>query len=146
MNCHVYLRKGTLYLPTMGKMGEGFYRGVEPVTVASLSDTEELRQALRTTIARGNPTVPMLRRREIPPPVLLKYAGVKKWSEFERGMKFWKLEGVDGVFQILVEAKQPEGFWKPDLKQTITFPAGTNPDDVIDRMIAIVQNAAGSSK
>jgi hypothetical protein len=29
MNCHLYLRRGTVYLPTMGKMNEGFYRGVE---------------------------------------------------------------------------------------------------------------------
>jgi hypothetical protein len=88
MNCHLYLRRGTVYLPTMGKMDEGFYRGVEPVADVSASNTEEIRQALRATIARGNPVVPILRRSEIPPPVLLKYAGVKSWSTFERGMLF----------------------------------------------------------
>jgi hypothetical protein len=124
----------------MGKMDEGFYRGVEPVTVASLSDTDEVRQALQTTIARGNPTVPVLRRREIPPPVLLKYAGVKSWSAFARGMQFWKISEDDGVFEILVEVKQPEGFWKSDPKKTITFPAGTSADEVIDRMITILQH------
>ena len=146
MNCDVYLRKGILYLPTMGKMEEGFYRGVEPVAVVPISNTTEVREALQTMISRGNPIVPMLRRREIPPPVLLKYAGVKSWSEFERGMKFWNIKDREGVFQILVEAKQPEGFWKPDPKQTITFPAGTKPDDVIDRMITILQSANGSTK
>jgi hypothetical protein len=65
-------------------MDEGFYRGVEPVAVVSASNTGELRQALRATIARGNPAVPILRRSEIPLPVLLKYAGVKSWSAFER--------------------------------------------------------------
>jgi hypothetical protein len=146
MNYDVYLRKGILYLPTMGKMEEGFYRGVEPVAVVPISNMTEVRGALQTMFSRGNPIVPMLRRREIPPPVLLKYAGIKRWSEFERGMKFWNIKDTDGVFQILVEAKQPEGFWKPDLKQTITFPAGTEPDDVIDRMMAILQNVAESSK
>jgi hypothetical protein len=143
MNCDVYLRKGILYLPTLGKMGEGFYRGVEPVAVCSLSDTAQIRQALQTTISRGNPIVPMLPRREIPPPVLLKYAGVKKWSEFERGMRFWNVKDSDGIFQISREAKQPEGFWKPDPKQTIRFPPGVSADDVIDRMIMLLQEAAG---
>jgi hypothetical protein len=146
VNCHLYLRKAILYLPTMGKMDEGFYRGVEPVAAVPLSNSAEVQQALQTTIARGNPTVPMLRRREIPPPVLLKYAAVKSWSEFERGMKFWTIEQRNGIFQILREAQQPEGFWKPDPKQTITFPAGATPDDVIDRMIAILHDADGSSK
>lgn len=68
MNCHLYLRKGTVYLPTKGKMDEGFYRGVEPVVVVSTTNTEELRQALRATTARGNPVVPILRRSEIPRP------------------------------------------------------------------------------
>jgi hypothetical protein len=146
LNCHVYLREAILYLPTMGKMDEGFYRGVEPVTVAPMSNAAEVREALQTMISRGNPIVPILRRRDIPPPVLLKYAGVKRWSEFERGIKFWTIEQRNGVFKILREAKQPDGFWKPDPKQTITFPAGTAPDDVIERMIAILQSGAGSSK
>jgi hypothetical protein len=137
------LRKGILYLPTMGKMEEGFYRGVEPVAVVQMSNTSEVRSALQTMFSRGNPIVPMLRRSEIPPPVLLKYAGVKRWSEFERGMKFWNIKDRDGVFQILVEAKQPEGFWKADPKQTITLPPGTSVGEMIDRMIGILQNAAG---
>jgi hypothetical protein len=74
---HVYLRKGTVYLTTMGKMDKGFYRGVEPVAVVSVIDTKALREALAATVVRGNPRVPVLRRNEYPPPVLLKYAGVK---------------------------------------------------------------------
>jgi hypothetical protein len=145
MDCDVYLRKGILYLPTMGKMGEGFYRGVEPVAVVSVSNTSEVRQALQTTIARGNPTVPMLRRSEIPPPVLLKYAGVKRWSEFERGMKFWTIDEKNGRFEIAGQRKHPDGGWRDDPQQTITFPAGTSTDEVIDRMVGVLQNAAGSS-
>lgn len=100
MNCHLYLRKDTLFLPTMGKMDEGFYRGVEPVAAVSVSNDDAMRQALQATILRGNPVVPTLRRSEIPPPVLLKYAGVKSWSAFERGMLSWKIENNNGVFQI----------------------------------------------
>jgi hypothetical protein len=53
------------------------------VTVLPASNGEELRQAMRAMIARGNLDVPMLRRREWPPPVTLKYAKVKTWSAFE---------------------------------------------------------------
>lgn len=146
MNCHIYLRKGAVYIPTLGKMGKGFYRGVEPVAVVSTSNTEALRQALAATIARGNPDVPTLLRREWPPPVLLKYAGVKSWSAFERGMLLWNIVEKDGIYQIAGNTKQPNGMWKEDPEQTIKFQAGTSADSVVDRMIAILQEAARKTK
>lgn len=142
VNCHLFLRKGTLYLPTMGKMEEGFYRAVEPVAVVSASNIEGVRQALRTTIARGNPIVPMLRRSEWQPPILLKYAGVKSWSAFERGMRFWTIESGGGIFRLAGLERQPDRNWKDDPAQTVTFPPGSTTDQVIDRMIEILQDAA----
>src|ERR1700761_9181977 len=105
MNCHLYLRKGTVYLPTMGKMDKGFYRGVEPVAVVAASNIEGVRHALQATIARGNPIVPMLRRSEWKPPVLLKYAGVKYWSAFERDMSLWTIKYDGTSFQIAGQKK-----------------------------------------
>lgn len=135
----VYLRNGTVYLITMGKMDRGFYRCVEPVTVIPASNGEELRQALRAMIARGNPDVPMLRRREWPPPITLKYAKVKTWSAFERRLLFWTIEEKDSAFQINGQKKQSDGNWRDDPEQMITFPSGIAVDDVIGHMIAIVQ-------
>jgi len=142
MNCELYLRNGMVYLPTMGKMDEGFYRGVEPVSVAAASHTEGVRQALQATIARGNPVVPMLRRSEWRPPVLLKYAGLKSWSAFERGMSFWTIKDDGTYFRIAGQRKQPNGMWNDDPEQIVAFPPGSNVDQVIDRMIAILQDAA----
>ncbi len=142
MYYQVYLRNGTVYLATMGKMDRGFYRGVEPVTMLPALNGEELRQALKAMIARGNPDVPMLRRREWPPPVTLKYAKVKTWSAFERGLLFWTIEEKDGVFQINGQKKHSDGNWRDDPEQMIIFPWGTAVDDVIDRMITIIQAAA----
>jgi hypothetical protein len=142
MHCHIYLRRGTVYLPTMGRMDKGFYRGVEPVAVVAATNTEALHQALAATIGRGNPDVPTLLRREWPPPVLLKYAWVKSWSAFERGMQLWALKEKDGIFQIAGYTKQLDGMWRDDPQQTITFPPGSTVDDVIARMIAILQDAA----
>jgi len=139
MNCHLYLRSGTIYLPTMGKMDEGFYRAVEPVTVVSASDIDGMRRAMQTTIARGNPVVPMLRRSEYPRPLLPKYARVKSWSAFERGLMFWTIKEKNGVFQIAGQSKRADRGWRTDLDRTIDFPLNTTTDDVVDRMIAIVQ-------
>lgn len=58
---HLYLRNGTVYLPTLGKMGKGFYRDIEPVIVTPVANTEGLRKALEQIISRGNPDVPILR-------------------------------------------------------------------------------------
>lgn len=142
MNCHIYLRKGIVYVPTMGKMAKGFYRGVEPVAVVPASNTEALRRALAETIARGNPNVPVLRRSEWPSPVLLKYAGVKSWSTFEQGMLLWDIKEDAGCFKIDSNSKQPNGMWREDPKQTIKFPSGTSVSDVVDRMAAILQQVA----
>ena len=142
MNCHVYLRNGIVYLPTMGKMDKGFYRGVEPVAVVPASNSEALRRALAETLARGNPTVPTLRRSEWPPPVLLKYAGVKNWSTFEHGMLLWDIKEDAGCFRIESNSKRSNGMWLEDPQETIKFAPGTSVDRVIDRMIAILQAAA----
>ncbi|HXL64853.1 MAG TPA: hypothetical protein VN938_07340 [Xanthobacteraceae bacterium] len=140
MNCHLYLRKGILYVPTMGKMDEGFYRGVEPVAVISVSNSEGVRECLRAAVIRGNPAVPMLPRRKIPPPVLLKYAGVKSWSAFEKGMLAWTVKKQDGAFRIAGQIKNPDRMWRDDPDQLVNFPPGASVDEVVDRMIAILHD------
>jgi hypothetical protein len=142
MYCDLCLRKGVVYVPTMGKMDKGFYRGVEPVAVVPASNTDTLRRALAETIARGNPHVPMLRRRDWPPPVVLKYAGVKSWSAFERGMRLWSITEKEGTFQIAEQKKQTDRMWRDDPNEIIDFSADASADKVIDRMVAILQDAA----
>ena len=142
MHCHVYLRKGIVYLPTMGKMDKGFYRGIEPVAVVSVTNTEALREALTATIARGNPSVPVLRRSEYPPPVLLKYAGVKAWSAFDRDASLWDVGEEGGRFVIVGYNKRPSGESVQDPDQKIEFPPASSVDAIVDRMIAILQDAA----
>lgn len=141
MFCYLYMRNGTVYLPTMGIMEKGFYRGIEPVAVVSATNTEALREMLAATITRGNPIVPKLRRREWPPPVILKYAGVRTWSAFERGLLAWEIEEKDGTFRIAGNTKRSNGMWLGDPEQTITFPAGASVDEVVDRVVSILQHA-----
>jgi hypothetical protein len=145
MNCEIYLRNAIVYIPTMGKMGEGFYRGIEPVAVVPVGNSESVQQALQAAIMRGNPSVPMLKRGEWPPPVLLRYAGVKSWSVFERGMQLWDFRERNGTYEIAGNFKGRNGMWIAHPDRTTRFPPGTPVNAVIERMIAILQEATATA-
>jgi hypothetical protein len=100
MHCHLYLRKGRVFIPTSGLVPGGPYRDIEPVAVVEVSDTDGLREAFRETIARGNPPPPPYPR-PYPPPVVVKFAGVKSWAAFARGALPWSIEEESGIFQII---------------------------------------------
>ena len=141
MDSHCYLRSGIVYIPTQGMMDKGFYLDVEPVAVVPLAETKALHNAFAETIVRGNPKVPIPRPPNYPPPVVLKYAGVKSWRSFARGTSTWSLGESDGVFSLHGYVKEGGG-WVPDPSTKETFPPGTSADQVIERMIAILQEAA----
>ncbi len=140
-----YLKKDTVYLPTIVNQGIARYMDVDPVTVVPVVDADRLRQAMRDTIPKENPfrapTIEDARK----PPVILKYTGDKSWSAFMRGASCWSIYENDRIFQIEPYRVHPKGYWEPDRDQFIKFPSGTAVDDVIDRMIAILQSAAGAS-
>jgi hypothetical protein len=137
-----YLRKGIVYVPPYAKVERGGYRAIDPVAVAPLADTTGLRQALHETIAMGNPIVPSLPRAEHPPPVVLKYARVNTYSAFVRNASFWIIEEKDGVYRIIKQRKRRDRGWEDDPDQVVTLPPGSTVDDMIERMIAILQDAA----
>jgi hypothetical protein len=120
---------------------KGFFLDVEPVAVVPLSNTAAVHQAFAETIARGNPKVPIPKPPEYPPPVVLKYAGVKSWATFARKTSTWAVYNDDDAFRIRGYVKDPTGGWAPDDKIE-TFPLGTAVSIVIDRMIEILQTAA----
>lgn len=147
MHWSLYLRKQVVYVPTTGKLDdESVYRKMEPVEVAPLSNPDGVRRALQSAIARGNPPAPRYTPGNFPPPVMLKYAGVKSLSTFERGTLTWGIHETDGAFQIAGYRRHAKkGYWEQDPQQKIEFPPGTSVDVVIDRMIAILQEAAATS-
>jgi hypothetical protein len=140
MRCHLYLRKGKVFIPTFGRVPGGPYRDIEPVAVVDVSNAEDPRRAFRETIARGNPPIGPYPRPN-PPPVVVKYAGVKCWGAFARGALPWSIEEENGIFQIIGRRRTLDG-WVEDPEQTVKFPVGTTLDQVIDRMIAILREAA----
>jgi hypothetical protein len=137
-----YLKRGIVYLPTTVNQGTARYRIVEPVTVVPVADTEALRRALRHTIPKQNPFVAPSVEDARKPPVMLKYTGDKSWPAFMRGTSPWSIYEKDGKYQIEGYRTHRMGYWEEDPDQTTTFPAGTTLDDVIERMIAILQDAA----
>jgi hypothetical protein len=137
-----YLRKSVVYVPTVVKLQTGAYVDVEPVAVTSVTDTVGLRRAFLDAIARKNAIVPPPPKDKWPPPVLLKYAGVKTWSSFARDASIWSIGDRDGNFQIIGYRDHPDGYWAPDSEKKIDFPPGSRVEVVIDRMIAILQDAA----
>jgi len=142
MHFSLYLRNGIAFVPTTGRVIPGGpYRDMEPVAVAPVSNAEAVRQALRAAISRGNPPAPRYPRDNFPQPVVVKYAGVKSWSAFARGTLPWGITERDGNFQILGYRRHPDG-WREDPEQKVDLPVGSTMDDAIDRMIAILQEAA----
>jgi hypothetical protein len=137
-NC--YLRNTIVYVPTVGKRG-GVYNDIEPVAVVPVANTESLRRAFLDAIARKNVDLPPIKGKW-PPPVLLKYAGVKTWPAFARGTLTWNIDETDGTYQIVGHRVHPDGYWVRDPDQAVHFLIGTMVSEVVDRMIAILQDAA----
>jgi len=138
------LKDGIVYVPTVAKTEAGFYMNGEPVAVVAAANTDALRRALQAVVARGNAIIPTPKRTAYPPPVLPKYAGAKTWSAFMQGASEWKIKERNGNYQIVRYRKDPEGgeSWVEDPAHRIEFPPGSAVDDVIDRMVAILQDAA----
>ena len=139
---HSYLRSGIVYVPTVAKTEAGFYMNREPMSVVAATNTEALRYALRDAMGKGNPTIPTPARNAFPRPVLLKYSGAKSWSAFARGASQWSIEEEEGRYQIVGYRTHRDGYWVQDPEQKIELPTGSARDQVIDRMIAILQDAA----
>lgn len=139
-----FLRDGVVYLPTVARRASGpIYTDIEPIVVVRLDDLVAVRQALQDSQKKGNPIIPDSDPRELrPPPIILKYARVRSWSTFFRTAWTWSIRDDDGLFKIISYRKHPRGYWEQDLAQEIKFPPGTTVDDVVDRMIAILQEAA----
>lgn len=108
---HLYLRRGVLFLPTTGRVEKGHYRNAEPVAVVPISNTEGAREALRATVARGNPPTPHYQPGNYPPSPILKYAGVKSWSIFARDAKTWSIHEENEIYQIVGYRKHAKGYW-----------------------------------
>jgi hypothetical protein len=142
MLLHAYLRNQIVYVPTVVQLQTGAYRDIEPVAVLAVANADGLRRAFLDASAGKNAVVPPPPKDKWPPPVLPKYAGVKTWRAFTRGAAVWSIEETAGIYQIVGYRMHPKGYWQEDPEQKTIFPTGTKVQEVIGRMIAILQDAA----
>jgi len=142
MHQNVYLRNGVAYFPTVAKTEAGFYVLVEPVVEVSVSNVIGLRNALGDIIARDNVIIPTPKRNAFPPSLLPKHAGVKTDRAFMQGASQWAIDRKNGNYQIIGYRVHQDGYWVQDGTQKIGFPKDAPTDSVVDRMIAILQDAA----
>ncbi len=140
MYLRFYLRKGLVLLPTtrIVENNSGYWMG-EPIEAVLASDTAELRAAFARMAARANPVIA---RGKAGAPILPRYAGVKSWSAFERGLSTWNIADRNGTLQIAGYRRQASGGWEPDPDQIKRLPAGSGIKDAIECAIAIVQAKA----
>jgi hypothetical protein len=142
------LKDGFVYVPAVAKTQAGFYMRREPVAVVPVANTEALRRALQDVMQKGNEIIPTPKRDAFPPPVLPKYAGVKSWSAFMRGASEWAINEDDGNYNIVPYRKDPDGSaaWVADKQRKTEFPPGTTREQVIERMIKIIQTTASAGR
>ena len=141
------LYKGTVHIPTsyIVERGGPFFEGT-PLESVAVEQTERLRLAILSATDRGNAPitraeVTAIRATNIPP--MLAATGARSWHDLDRQMKgSWNLIEKDGLYQIRVdEPMEPRG-WQEDKTRRVEFPPGTPVEDVIDRLIAMIQERA----
>jgi hypothetical protein len=144
MDISLRLYNGIVHIPTSYR--SGFFVEDAPVESVPVEQTERLRLAILTVIERGNPPISraeanaLVGRKDHP---LLKAARARSWYALDRQTKgLWSLADNDGFYQIRVDQPmQPRG-WHEDKTKRVQFSPGTPVDDVIDRLIAMIQECA----
>jgi hypothetical protein len=143
MLIHAYLRNGVAYIPTVVRLQKGgAYMDVEPVAVEAVANTEGLRRGFSEAFARKNEFVPNPSKNNWPRPILLKYSGAKTWSAFAHNASLWSIDEDNGIYSITAYREHPDGYWVRDKDRKSEFPSGAPVSQVIDRMIAILQDPA----
>ena|ERR1700722_16719139 len=141
------LYKDTVYIPTtyIVEGGGPFFEGT-PLEAVPVEQTKRLRLAILAAVNRGNAPisraeVTVARTANIPP--MLAATGARSWYVLDRQMKgSWSLVEKDGTYQIRVDQPMEPRGWHEDKSKRMEFPAGTLLEDVIDRLIAMIQERA----
>jgi hypothetical protein len=143
---HVSLRlyKGVVHIPTA--YFSGYFVNDTPLESVPAEQTARLRRAILAAVGRGNPPISrdqaqiLLNSKDDP---LLRATGARSWYVLDRQTKgLWSIAEKDGVYQIRVdEPMQPRG-WHEDRTKRVEFPLGTPIEDVIARLIAMIQECA----
>ena len=138
----VYLRRKTVYLPTVAKVLTGGHQEIEPVSVVDVSDAKRVSQALKELFNRGNPVLERYSYAEHKEVAVLKCVGIKSYSAFVRQSKTWHVILDGGNYEILGQKRRQDRGWEPDPENEIILPEGASEDDLVERVVEVLQAAA----
>ena len=147
MDISVLLRDGVVYIPTSYRVDrKGFFFENAPIESVSANRTSKLREAIVTTIQRGNPSISLDQYKSLSGSkhsVLLEATGTRSWDVLDRQINgLWSVAEIDGQYVIRVkQPMQPRG-WHEDKTKRVEFPSGTPVEEVIDCLIAMIQECA----
>jgi hypothetical protein len=147
MNVSLRLYKAVVHIPTSCRVpGHGFWVEDVPFESVPVERSQELRQAILTTIERGNPSISLERvsaLRDNKDNPRLKAMGVKSWHVLDRGTTgLWSITDRNGTYEIRVNQPMKPRGWHEDKTKRVDFPVGTPIDEVITRLIAMIQECA----
>jgi hypothetical protein len=147
MDISLRLYNGVVHIPTPYLVEEdGFFVDNRPLESVPVEQTEALRQAIMTAIERANPPISrdqaraLLHSKDDP---LLKATGARSWYVLDRQTTgLWSIDVKNGAYEIRVyQPIKPRG-WNEDKTKRVQFLPGTAVDDVIARLIAMIQERA----
>ena len=146
MHVSLRLHKGVVQIPTSYFVErDGFFVTNAPLESVPVEQTEQLRQAILVTIERGNPPITRDQARDLlhsKDDPLLKAAAARSWYVFDRQTKgLWSID-KNGVYEIRVNQPMETHGWHEDKTKRVEFPPGTPVEEVIDRLIAMIQECA----
>ena len=121
-----------------------------PLQSVPVEQTEGLRQAIAAAIERGNPLVSRDRAKaafsDSKSSAMLKATGARSWYALDRQTKgLWSIVEENGIYEIRVDQPMKPRGWHEDRTKRVQFSPGTPVEDVITRLIAMIQERARQS-
>jgi hypothetical protein len=144
MDITLCLYKGTVYIPTAYLLKKGplyFFRS--PIAAVPIMRSEDLREAILAAIKQGNPEISAEEyqaRSRAKTGSLLEVTGSKSDYKFDREVSgWWSVSDRGGLYAIGVDIPYPKYGWHEDKEKRVQFPADTSIDDVVSRVVAMMQ-------
>ncbi len=147
MDISISLLRGIIYIPTSYRVvSDKYYCQHSPIEIVPVEQAQELKQAIRIAVARGNPPISGEEVRRLNATLegsVLEAAGGRSWNKFDREKTgLWGFAEKNGLYKIRVKKPMEPLGWHEDKEKTVNFPAGTDIDEVIDRLVAMIQDRA----
>jgi hypothetical protein len=118
---NIYLRQQTVFVPTVAKTDAGYFLEIAPVVVIKSTDCQEIIEAVKNVISKGNPMIPTPSRENFPKAVILEYAKAKSWSVFVKLAFCWEIAESESTFQVDFQRKSSSGDFESNPVHIKTF-------------------------